>query len=269
MVDSKPKATQLPDWLLAHGLIWATTAEIADILDVTLAEVPPIAARWKAKHHAFSPTRGAYVAVPAEFRSWGVVPASYFVDHLMGYLGHPYYVGYLSAAEVHGAAHQKPQVFQIVTSARLADRQFEQLRIEFIHSAHLRGRQTVNVNTPTGKMTVSSPETTVLDLVANPHHGGGLSNIATIIGELLDDEKLDLLALARLARDYPVAVAQRAGWIIELAAAQIGVAVELDALADIGRARTEPTPLASRGPRRGFIDQRWNVIVNTEVESDL
>ena len=269
MVDTDVRAGELPDWLLARGRVWATTAEIAEILGVPLDEVPQIAARWRAKKQAFSPTRGAYVPVPPEFRGWGVVPASYFIDHLMRHLGHPYYVAFLSAAEVHGASHQKPQVFQVVTSARLADRQFERVRIKFTHSVHLDDRPTLKRNTPTGTMTVSTPETTVLDLVTSPRLGAGLSNIATIIGEMLQDNTLGLPALIQLAQNYPVATAQRAGWMIEHAAHEVGHDVDLADLLTLARSRTEPTPLASSGPRRGPIDRRWNVIVNTEVESDL
>ena len=42
--------------------------------------------------------------IPPEFRSWGAVPATHFIDPMMRFLGHDYYVGYLSAAEAHGAA---------------------------------------------------------------------------------------------------------------------------------------------------------------------
>ena len=63
--------------------------------------------------------------IPAEYRSWRAVPASHFIDPMMRHLDHGYYVGYLSAAEVHGAAHQRPQVFQVITDARLNDRTFD------------------------------------------------------------------------------------------------------------------------------------------------
>lgn len=269
MVDTVVRAGELPDWLLAHGRTCITTIEIAEQLDIPLAEVPPITARWRTKKQAFSPTRGLYVPIPPEFRKWGVVPAKNFVDPLMRHLGHRYYVGYLSAAEVHGASHQKPQVFQVVTSARLANRRIERVRIEFIHSVHLGRRPTVTVNTPTGSISVSTPETTVLDLITNPRLGAGLSNIATIIGEMLQDATLNLSTLCQLAPEYPGATAQRAGWMIEQAATEVGVDVELEALADLARSRIEPTPLSSSAPRRGPLDRRWNIVVNTEVESDL
>ena len=76
-------------------------------------------------------------------------------------------------------------------------------------------------------MKVSIPETTVLDLVASPVHGGGLSNIATVLGELLGDGLLDIPRLASLAKDYPAAVPQRTGWLLERVAEEVGAEVDL------------------------------------------
>src|SRR5665811_2574872 len=64
-----------------------------------------------------------------EFRSWGAVPAAHFVDPMMRHLGHDYYVCLLSAAEIHGFSHQRPQVFQVMTPARLRARTFGRVRI--------------------------------------------------------------------------------------------------------------------------------------------
>ena len=38
----------------------------------------------------------------------------------MAHLSQPYYVALLSAAAYHGAAHQKPQVFQVMVPRRAA-----------------------------------------------------------------------------------------------------------------------------------------------------
>jgi len=217
----------------------------------------------------FSPTRGGYVPIPAEYRSWRAVPASHFIDPMMRYLGHEYYVGFLSAAEVHGAAHQRPQVFQVITDARLNDRAFDRVRMEFTTSAKTARRPTKAVNTPTGTMKVSVPEITVLDLVASPAHGGGLSNIATVLGGLLGDGLLDVPRLAELAKDYPAAVSQRAGWLLEQVAGEIGTELDLARLAEVAHARSKPTPLAASGPQAGPFNERWNVLVNTDVEPDL
>ncbi|MEK7410105.1 MAG: type IV toxin-antitoxin system AbiEi family antitoxin, partial [Actinomycetota bacterium] len=180
-----------------------------------------------------------------------------------------YYVGYLSAAEVHGSAHQRPQVFQVLTPARLKDRSFGRVRIEFTSSAHLSHRPVVTINTPTGVMRVSSPEVTVFDLVADPQHGGGLSNIATVIAELLDNDHLSNTALAEIADLYRVAVRQRVGWLVDRVLPKVGLKFDLSALARTVRERAEPTPLDAAGRRAGHLDNRWNILVNTDVEPDL
>lgn len=264
--DTRPR--DLPDWLLSRGRSWVTTGEVAELLDVPRNEVPPIAARWRAKGQAFSPTRGGYVLIPPEFRSWGAVPASHFIDPMMRFLGHDYYVGYLSAAEAHGAAHQRPQVFQVVTSGRLRDRSFGRVHIEFTTSSDTGRRPTEKKNTPTGTMQVSTPEVTTLDIVASPGHGAGLSNVATVIGELLENDTVDVSTLAEVSEDYPVAVRQRTGWMFDHVAGLLDRAIDLSSL-EVSVAGAERTPLLPSAGRSGPADHRWNVIVNTDVEPDL
>ena len=259
----------LPDWLLSHGRHWITTDEIAATLAVPVEQVPAIVARLRRAGRLFSPTRGGYVPIPAEYRSWRAVPASHFIDAMMRHLDHNYYVGFLSAAEVHGAAHQRPQVFQVITDARLNDRTFDRVAIEFTTSVRAATRPTTAVNTPTGTMKVSVPEVTVLDLVGSPANGGGLSNVATVLGGLLGDGLLDLARLAELAKDYPTAVSQRAGWLLERVAADIEAEVDLAPLDAIAHARLKPTRLAASGPHTGPFSERWNIVVNADVEPDL
>jgi len=99
----------------------------------------------------------------------------------MAYLRRPYYVGLLSAAALHGAAHQSPQEFQVVTDRPLRPIEVGRTRIRFVKKAHLAKTPTVGVKAPTGEIRVSSPEATALDLVRYPEHAGYLSNVATIL----------------------------------------------------------------------------------------
>jgi hypothetical protein len=50
---------------------------------------------------------GVAVVVPPEYREAGCPPASWFIHDLMRFLGQPYYVALLTAAAIHGAAHQQ------------------------------------------------------------------------------------------------------------------------------------------------------------------
>lgn len=239
------------------------------LLGIPKRHVSPTLTRSRGKGLLFSPTKGVYVPIPPEYRSWRAVPAAHIVDPLMRHLGHAYYVALLSAAEVHGFAHQRPQVFQVMTPARLRDRTFGRVRMSFITSARVPERPVVMRNTPTGTMCVSTPEVTALDLVEMPRRSGGLHNVATILGEMLGDQVLDGEQLAAVAPTYPGAVVQRTGWLLEFVAEQLGADIQLDALHRAAARRATPTALASHGARKGPVDEGWNVIVNTSVEPDL
>ncbi len=269
MADAPDGQRELADWLLARGRHWVTSAEVASLLAIPQAHVSPTLARWRQKGLLFSPTKGVYVPIPPEYRSWRAVPASHFVDPLMRHLGHDYYVCLLSAAEAHGFAHQRPQVFQVMTPTRLRDRSFGRVRLSFITSADTSARPVIVKNTPTGTMRLSTPECTALDLVLMPRRSGGLSNVATILGEMVQERALDPRRLADLATRYPVAVAQRTGWLLEFVANEVGRTVDLGRLVKVARSRITPATLETHGPRRGPLDERWNVIVNGTVEPDL
>lgn len=275
MTDGRTGLAEIPegprglaDWLLVRGRHWITSEEAALLLGIPLAHVSPSLARWRKKGLLFSPTKGVYVPIPPEYRSWRAVPASHFIDALMRHLGHDYYVCLLTAAEAHGFAHQKPQLFQVMTPARLRDRSFGRVQLSFLTSTDTGSRPTIVKNTSTGTMRISTLEGTVLDLVSRPLSSGGLSNVATILAEMVEDEALDLKILADLASAYPVAVAQRTGWLLQFVADDVGSTVDLDALALVADRRTTSTPLEAYGPRRGHLDAAWNVIVNGSIEPD-
>jgi predicted transcriptional regulator of viral defense system len=119
---------------------------------------------------------------------------------MMAHLVHSYYVCVLSATEVHGFAHQRPQLFQVMSAARLRDRSFGRMHVSFVYSASAASRPVVVRNTPTGVLRVSSLECTILDLVSMPLRSGGLSNIGTVIIEVLDEQRLNVKLLCDAAR---------------------------------------------------------------------
>jgi predicted transcriptional regulator of viral defense system len=263
-------ANDLSDWLIAHGQHFVTSDAVAKILGVPKDQATTMIARQKARGRIFSPTRGAYVPIPPEYRNWGAVPANHFVDALMQHLGHPYYVAFLTAAEIHDAAHQRPQAFQVITDVQVRDRSFERVRLEFARDLSVARRSVDVVNTPTGTMRVASPEVTVLDLVAWPRHGGGLSNVATVIGDLLVDRKLREPALLEAAWTYPNAVVQRAGWLLDKMGEEVDAQIDTGKLASLSKERRRiPARLDPADKRSGLLDKKWNLLVNADIEPDL
>ena len=74
---------------------------------------------------------GFFVIIPLEYRSTMTLPPEWFIADLMACLEQPYYVGLLSAASLHGAAHQQPQQFQVVTTVPQREIRKKGLAIRF------------------------------------------------------------------------------------------------------------------------------------------
>lgn len=257
--------SKLPDRLLAAGVHAFTTEDAAAAGGLKPANARPALARLIKNKLAFSPARGLYIPIPPEYRSWGAVPASWFIDSLMAHLGRTYYVGYLSAAELHDAAHQRPQVFQVVVDRDVRERTFGRVRLRFITNRRIAELPSVRRNTPTGTMALATPAVTAMDLASRPEHGGGVHNVATVIIELAKNRKLEDAVLATLVARYPAAAGRRLGWMVEHFSD-----LRLNALAAAAAVATEePSDLDQHGPRRGTVDQRWRLRVNATVEPDL
>lgn len=259
------KPDRLPDELLSDGVSTFDAAEAARRMGLSRERAHGALKRLADAGEIFSAARGFYVIIPPEYRAWGAVPASWFIDPMMAHLGRRYYVALLSAAELLGAAHQRPQVFQVVVDKYLPGRAFGRVRMQFIVNKKTSQLSTTAVNSPTNTMRMSTPEVTALDLASRPLDSGGLSNVATVLIELYDEREVAEASLVDAARLYPSASVRRSGYLLERFAN-----VRLDALHGFARADAhEPAPLDASGARRGHIDQRWNLRLNTEIEPDL
>jgi predicted transcriptional regulator of viral defense system len=259
------KPARLPDEFLAEGVSTFDAAEAARRTGLARERVHDALKRLADAGQIFSPARGFYVIIPPEYRSWGAVPASWFVHPMMDHLGRSYYVALLSAAEMLGAAHQRPQVFQVVVDKYLPDRAFGRVRMQFVVNQHAAELATTSVNSPTDTLRVSTPEVTSLDLANRPHDSGGLSNAATVAIELFEDREVAEQSLIDAARFYPSASVRRAGYLLETF-----IGARLDALCTfVDPSAHEPAPLQAGGVRRGPVDRRWNLRINTEIEPDL
>ena len=121
--------------LQAQGRYTFTTAQAMTALGVSAVAAQAALRRLKQRGVIAVPARGFHVIVPPEYRRLGCQPASEFVPELMAYLDAPYYAGLLTAAEIYGAAHHKPQVFQVVTDRNRRPLGAGRIRIVFIAKA--------------------------------------------------------------------------------------------------------------------------------------
>lgn len=260
-----PKASLLADWALSRGITHLTAGEVAATLSIPEEQVSVRLRAPAQRGEWVSPMHGLWIPVPPEYRTWGAPPGIEVVTAMMAHADARYYVGWLAAAELHGAAHQAPQVFQVATSRRLRGRQVGRTRFEFFTRSAVGRLPVESRTTRTGVVQVSALHTTLLDVATDVPASAGMNNAATVVVELAEQDAFDAGTLVEVAREYPAATLQRVGWLLDHFG-EVDLRRIEDAVRDrqVGQARLDPT-------RRlvGPLDGRWNVRLNTTVEPDL
>jgi predicted transcriptional regulator of viral defense system len=183
----------------------------------------------------------------------------------MTWLERPYYVCLLSAAELHGAAHQRPQALQVFLATKRRSIVCGRVRVDFMVRKGLGAVPVQTVNTPRGTVIVSTPEATALDLVGYEQQAGGLNLVATVLSELVD--RIDPQRLAAAAHAAPIAWSQRLGYLMHLAGAVDHVRLLQEHVREHARDATPLVP--GRAFRTSARDAAWKVYVNAAVEGDL
>ena len=263
----RPSARRYIEAITAEGRYHFSSDDARKALGVSPAAAKLALVRLARQKLIASPARGFYVVVPPEYRSLGCLPADQFIPALMERAGLRYYAGLLSAAQYFGAAHHRPQVFQVMLEKARRPIHCGQIRVSFIVRKNLQAVPIQTFNTPRGLIQVSTPEATAVDLVGYQRHIGGLDQVATVLAELA--EHLDSEKLAAAARTAPVPWAQRLGYLLERAEAA-SKAVGLKHY--VQEAAREPVLLLPGAPpSSSSYAQRaadWQIIVNAEVEAE-
>ena len=211
-----------------------------------------------------SPARGFYVIVPPEYKSLGCLPADQFIPQLMAHRSLPYYAGLLTAAQYYGAAHHRPQEFQVFTEKSRRPIKCGKVRVAFIVRKQINQVATKEFNTPRGLLKVSTPEATAIDLAGYPDHAGGLEQSATVLSELA--EQFDPDELVQATRTGPLPWAQRLGFLLERAdSTQITHILQ----AYVHAHAKDYTPLSLHGQKDGPRSKAWKIIINAEVEPEF
>ncbi|MCK5406135.1 MAG: type IV toxin-antitoxin system AbiEi family antitoxin [Candidatus Krumholzibacteria bacterium] len=264
-MEDPVKASDQISKLAAQGRYHFSTREIAQIMGVPLTAVRAALRRLKQKGLIATPYRGFHVIVAPEYRGIGCLPADQFIGQLLEHLGLAYYVALLSAARYHGAAHQQPQIFQVMVQKNRPPLECGNVRVGFVARRNIEKIPTVSFNSPRGPVRVSSPVGTAFDLVGYSAHAGGLDNATTVLAEL--SESINPQELESTAALSPMPWAQRLGYLFSL----VGANEHADALSEhVARSSHDTVLLDPSGPKSGALrDARWKLLVNVEVEPDL
>ena len=125
------RARSYIEGLLGRGRRTFTGVEAQQALGTSPAATYQSLRRLQKDRWLAMPRRGFYLIVDPEHRQLGALPPTSWIDDLMRFHAATYYVGLLSAAALHGAAHQQPQEFQVVAGAILRPLTVGRVRIRF------------------------------------------------------------------------------------------------------------------------------------------
>lgn len=259
------KSQEFIDKLRSSGRYCFTTQEAEQALNLNNIATLNALNRLKRKKLIVSPASGFYLIVVPEYQVLGCLPADMFISDLMKHIDQPYYVGFLSAAQYYGAAHQKPQRFQVVTTKNRPPIHCGRVYIEFIANKYTEKMPTRKFNTTTGTINVATPEVVALNLVTSPQHAAGISNVATVLQDLaehIEPERLKELAKVNTQSFW----LQRLGYLFEfLGFNQFSSTIDKI----LSNKKTHWALLVAHVPYQSLDrNKKWKIIINAKVEPD-
>lgn len=247
----------------SKGRYSVTLKEIIDKFSVSERAILQNIYRLKTKKQLAQVRKEFYVIIPPQYSSRGMLPTSLFIDDLMVYLDRDYYVSLFSAAALHGAGHQQPMNFQVISSKPpLRNISNTKLSISFFTKKRWEKEQVEEKKTETGYIKVSTPELTAFDLVYYHKKIGGLNRIIPILEELKDSMKASILE--KTAKNQINSTIQRLGYLLEelgsdSLANSLYRVIEKKSIKDIQLSLSHPL-------NKEIINGKWKVIINTELD---
>jgi len=227
--------------------------------------------RMAAKKKIQSVWRGFWVVVPVEYGLKGVVDPIEYVAQLMNFLGQEYYIGLLSAAAIHGAAHQQPMELMLVTATNnLREKVKNDVKISFAAKKEIPQRYLQQITVKSGYIPVSTPELTAIDLLMYVKNVGGINRVATVLSELaevIDFEKISV----DFFEDANTADIQRLGYLLETLGF-VDIANSLFKKANEANLKFRKYPLCIKKQSVNLSDfpanEKWKIMINEEIETD-
>ncbi|MGZ4097717.1 MAG: type IV toxin-antitoxin system AbiEi family antitoxin domain-containing protein, partial [Bacteroidia bacterium] len=202
MINTSASHNYLEEYIIkirSKGRYCFTWAEAKAAFNVSDKALNQSLYRLKAKKRIAQVRKGFYAIIPPEYSNRGMIPVHLFIDDLMHSLNKRYYVGLLSAAALHGAAHQQPMEYFVITEKpALRNIRNKKLKINFYVKKDWLDEDIIQKKTEAGYINVSSPELTALDLFYYQSNFG-INKIVTILKEL--GEVLKVSSLIKTAKN--------------------------------------------------------------------
>lgn len=252
------------DYLQSRGIYVFTQKKAKKAIGSSIWAIRIAANRLIAKKRIVKLRYTFYLIIPLEYLTAGAPFPSWYIDALMQHHKQPYYVALLSAAALHGAAHQQPQIFQVMTNKPLRPIKIGRARVRFFVKKNIEKCEITKKNTETGTMNISTPEMTAFDLISYADRIGALNHVATVLIEL--SEAIDPMKLLRVAKNEKLIVVQRLGYLLE----KYGKQKVTDPLCS-WLSQQKPRAVSLRTDKIYKLaskNKNWQVYVNEKIEVD-
>lgn len=213
--------------------------------------------------------KGFYTVIPIQYKGSGIVPPYNYIGQLMAYLKKPYYISLLSAGELHGAAHQRPQRLSIMTvPPRITFSKNSNNQLYWGYRQAIPQELLCQTNSDTGIILYSNAELTAVDMVQYSQLIGGLSVAATVIEELVENTDFERFGNA-LVKASTFSTFQRLGYILDAILENKPQADAIERILQPYYKDLRYKPLSTnRSIDNAERDTRWKIIVNQEIETD-
>ncbi|MCB0483677.1 MAG: hypothetical protein KDC37_03860 [Flavobacteriales bacterium] len=249
---------------LSNGRFSFSTTMLKDVFDKSDKALKQSLYRLKAKGKIAHVRSGFYMIIPPEYSQFGMIPPDLFIDDLMKCLGKKYYVGLFSSASLQGASHQAVMQYYVITNhPPLRSVNNAKMVINFYSKKEWQRELILQRKTDAGYINISCPELTTFDLL---NYGNfSLNRIATILEELYEFYNAKRLKLS--VKQASTASIQRLGYLLDQVVVDNVYSEVLQQ--ELTQRRLFPVLLSKRSSHQGKADKSWNVIINTDIESDL
>ncbi|MBL7114058.1 MAG: type IV toxin-antitoxin system AbiEi family antitoxin [Bacteroidales bacterium] len=237
--------------------------------EISEAAIKSALLRLSKKGKIVSIHKGFYLIISSEYALRGIIPPIQFIDDLMKFLNRPYYVGTISAAALFGAAHQAPQEFFVITGYPVMRSTAKKgIKINYISKRTLPAKLLKERKTQSGYVKISSEVLTAIDLVQYQNRSGGLSRVATVVNELMEEISPESFSQDLFASSTTTAI-QRLGYLLEYELNNQLLADSLYKRSMKYGSKFQRIPLRQSVPFNGSSSEnRWRVAKNIEIEID-
>jgi len=210
-----------------------------------------------------------YLIIPPQYKSKGILPPGLYLDALMKALKRPYYLALLNAATYHGASHQQPQEFFVVTNFPVLRTTLKKgIKVNYISKKELPDKLLAIKKTAAGYLKISNPILTATDLIQYEKRVGGINRVATVLSELAEAIKPEAFD-DYLLQNIPVTALQRLGYLLDKVFDKQALANALYKKLMDNNISFYRVALKPSAPIKGFsADEKWKIIINTTIEID-